>query len=426
MRKLAFDITHLASRLPVDTPTGIDKVDLAFAQFFSRTGCDAVVHYGFLRPRFHRPELLDRLVAAGLSRWSRADTGGNGAFARVYRALTGRNPDFDARVGAADHKSAGGDAARSRRLAQLRWRSSPGFAGMPRDALYLNVAQHAFEYPRFFRWLDERPDVKTVFLVHDLLPLDYPEYFRSGYKDRFEQRTRTILERASAIITTSHAVKDRLRREFARRQRPCVAIHVEPLPSQLPTAMSVPVEDPHLREQPYFVILGTIEPRKNHLLLLNVWRRIAEETAHPPRLVIVGNRGWENEQVVDILERSTLVKPHVIECSGLDDVGLVRLLANSRGLLMPSFAEGYGLPIVEALTLGVPVVATDIAVFNEVAQGRAVMRHPTDGPGWQSAIEQLADVGTPLARSAREMAQGFRAPQWPAYFEGVTRFLASL
>jgi len=120
------------------------------------------------------------------------------------------------------------------------------------------------------------------------------------------------------------------------------------------------------------------------------------------------------------------VKPHVIECSGLDDVGLVRLLANSRGLLMPSFAEGYGLPIVEALTLGVPVVAADISVFDEVSQGRAVMRHPTDGPGWQSAIQELADLGTPLARSARDLAQGFRAPQWPTYFEGVNRFLATI
>lgn len=427
MRKLSFDITHLASRLPVNIPTGIDKVDLAYAHYLSEAGCDILVHYGFVRPRFHRPGNLRPLVAAALSRWSRPVTDAEGTFARVYRELTGRAPEIQRLEDvAAEHGPHTPSGSWTRRRMQLGWRASPGPARLPEHAIYLNVAQHAFEYHKFFKWLDARPDVRSVFLVHDLLPLDFPEYFKPGYQDRFERRAATIIERSAAILTTSNAVKSRLELEFSKRQRPCVPIHVQPLPSQLPTVNKDSVADERLGRVPYFVILGTIEPRKNHLLLLNIWRRMAETSGVPAKLVIVGSRGWENEQVVDILERSALVRSHVIECSGLDDFGLVRLLANSRGLLMPSFAEGYGLPVVEALTLGVPVIASDIPVFNEVSQGRAILRHPIDGPGWQSAIEDLAEPGRPLARSARELAQGFNAPEWPDYFEGVKRFLLSL
>lgn len=93
---------------------------------------------------------------------------------------------------------------------------------------------------------------------------------------------------------------------------------------------------------------------------------------------------------------------------------------------MPSFAEGYGLPVVEALSLGTPVIASDIPVFREITQGCALLRHPLDGPGWLQAIMALSDLGSSAAIEARERARAFHAPSWPAYFERVDAFLASL
>src|SRR5581483_8051415 len=129
---------------------------------------------------------------------------------------------------------------------------------------------------------------------------------------------------------------------------------------------------------PYFVCVGTIEPRKNHLLLLNVWRRLAERLgAAAPRLVLVGQRGWENEQVIDMIERSPAVRGLVEERNDLSDAAMAKLLA---GALAPSFGEGYGLPLVEALALGVPALASDIPAFREVAGGVAELLDPLDGP----------------------------------------------
>ena len=424
-RQIAFDVTHIVSRLPVTRPSGIDKVDLAYAQHFARSGCDTAVHYGLWRPRFHPGQVVPDLAnLASRSRWVGGEESQDPALDRIVRFLTGRTTT-PGHSGETKGPSPDADGW-TRRKAQIRWRLSPGRHALPKDALYLNVAQHVFEIPRFFRWLDARPDVVPVFLVHDLLPMDYPEYFRPGYRERFGRRLDTIVGHGKALITTSTAVKERLLEEFAARKRPQVPIHVEALPSTMAPVDRSALIDTDLAASPYFVVLGTIEPRKNHLLLLNLWRRLAEEQPSPPKLVIVGTRGWENEQVLDVLDRSTLVRPHVIEASGVSDRGLLRLLANARGLLMPSFAEGYGLPVVEALSVGTPVVASDIPVFREISQGCALFHHPLDGPGWRGAVETLSDRDHPVTRDARETAQAFRAPSWRGYFENVGSFLAGL
>ena len=69
-----------------------------------------------------------------------------------------------------------------------------------------------------------------------------------------------------------------------------------------------------------------------------------------PRLLIVGSRGWENENVLDLLDRCTALKDHVVELGAVSDIRLAALLRSTRALLMPSFAEGFGLPVAEALS----------------------------------------------------------------------------
>ena len=178
---------------------------------------------------------------------------------------------------------------------------------------------------------------------------------------------------------------------------------------------------------PAFVILGTIEGRKNHALLLSMWRRMLDErsAAQVPRLVIVGRRGWQADEVFARLDRREF-GDLVAEVGSLDDRRLAEALVGARVLLFPSFAEGYGIPLTEALAAGVPVIASDLPVFREIGQGVPELPPPDDAAAWSGAI---ADYGRPDSARRREQLSrlaAFRVPDWHGHFFRVDDFLAKL
>ena len=141
-------------------------------------------------------------------------------------------------------------------------------------------------------------------------------------------------------------------------------------------------------------MLGTIEPRKNHWFMLHVWRRIVEESGgNAPKLVVIGRRGWECENVVDMLERCESLKDAVVEQSNCSDHDLQVWLQHARALLFPSFVEGYGMPLVEALTMQVPVIASDRAY-----SGRWRATFPTT---WTRSMAQAGWPGSAPIRRHR-------------------------
>jgi glycosyltransferase involved in cell wall biosynthesis len=165
--------------------------------------------------------------------------------------------------------------------------------------------------------------------------------------------------------------------------------------------------------RPYFVFLGTIEPRKNHLLALHVWRRLAEEMgAAAPRLVLVGRRGWENEQVIDLVERCEPLKDLVMERGNVSDEEALAMMRGARALILPSFAEGYGLPVAEALNYGLPVLCSDLPALREVGGDVPEYLDPLDGLAFLQAVKDYAAPDS--ARRAAQLArlQQWRAPSW--------------
>ena len=422
-KPVVFDLTHLVSRLPKQPTSGIDRIDLAYATHFAGDAIGPVAHYGLRKPHLIPPAEAATLVRLSRSLWDSGEDGGGDRFRAIQEWLTASPADGRPKP---PRRLARGGAAGSlvRRLHQTRGRLlHDRRLTLPDRAIYLNVAQHLFEHPVFFRWIAARDDVRAVFMIHDLLPLDYPEYFSAPNLGIFRRRIATALSHAHAFLVSTSAVKARLEREFQVQGVSRRPIHVQPFPSPLGTGSGPPGVT--AAGHPYFVALGTIEPRKNHLLLLHVWRRLAARDPEAPRLVIVGARGWENEQVTDILDRSLTVERHVLELSGLPSADLAGLIRGSRGLLAPSFDEGYGLPVVEALSLRAPVVASDIAVFREVAQGKATFLSPLDGLAWTSAVERLAHDDSFLADKRAEAAR-FVPPTWPEHFAALEAFLASL
>ena len=418
-RPVVYDLSHLIARLRAQTGTGIDRIDLAFAShFLSGPSQSEGVRYGLGPPRIVGDGWSQRFIRAAQKVWI-DDEGGR---AEALWSWLGAPAEVvgKARVAPRSRVSA---RAWNRRL--LSW--SGALAGslrreVPPGAVYVNVGYHRFEHPRFFSWLDQRPDVAGVFMIHDLLPLDYPEYFAPGETEKFRTRIGTALRYGRAFLVSTEAVRRRLEREIAERGLAPRPIWARAFPSPL---ADFPTPAPHLTRHPYFVVVGTLEPRKNHLLLLHLWRELAKSGSTPPRLVIVGKRGWENEQVLDLLDRSEALAPHILEMSDLSSRDLAALISGARALLAPSFDEGYGLPIVEALALGTPVVASESEAAREVSQGHATLLSPIDGAAWRREIERLASDDAYLA-AQRARASGFVAPNWRDYFASLDSFLANL
>lgn len=378
---MLIDVTRLVNRtLQGRLPTGIDRVSLAYLNHY---GCyaRAMVRFG--------------------GRWVKMN--GNDS-RRLFDALL---------VG-----GMGRSATIRRSLGQgyaLAWRRHRG-------AILLNTGHSGLDRAEYLREI-KRQELRPLFFLHDLIPISHPEFSRSGETDKHHRRLEVMLSAACGLIVNSAATRDDLLAYSAEKSvavPPCV---IAPLaPARLPP----PDTDRPLAE-PYFVCLGTIEPRKNHLLLLHLWRQLVEEFGDAaPRLVVIGQRGWECEQVVDLLERCQVLRGYVEEKPSCPDEDLATWLHHSRALLFPSFVEGFGIPLVEALALGVPVIASDLAVFREIAGDIPEYLDPLDGPGWRRLIIDYLSPASHARQAQIERMRNFDAPSWERHFSVVDDLLVKV
>jgi glycosyltransferase involved in cell wall biosynthesis len=422
MNQVAYDLTRLLLHYGRPTPNGIDRVDIALASHFvSNHGPDTVgACLTGIRPASIDFPDMARIVGSLRRHWAEGDPSTD-----MPSAIKRRLAADPGSAAAMDPGPIPSPAAASRRLRhrELAYLLSPSrlyraaAAELPAGSIFL----HAYHCPfRFMmRWLSRRSDIKPVFFVHDLLALRFPEYFTSAHVKQERDWLDILAEHCDAAIVNSQHVKDDLVRFLAGRGTKNIPILAAPMPPD-PVFMADDLADQILQRNNYFVICGTIEPRKNHLLVLQVWRELARRCgASAPKLLVLGRRGWENENIVDMLDRSRALQGLVIEASGLASDTLARLMANARALLMPSFGEGYGLPIAEALAAGTPVIAADIGVFRQFEGSDSVtFVHPLDGVGWLSAVMRHAEGE--IAQSARLRI----APE--SYFSQLDDFLAAV
>lgn len=276
-----------------------------------------------------------------------------------------------------------------------------------------------FDYPSLLA----RMRVAPIYVVHDLIPITHPEYCRGGESDKHITRMNNVLRSAKGVITNSQATLDDLcayARQTLQAMPPAVVGLLAPGISKA-TAGSRPMV------HPYFVVLSTIEPRKNHWLLLQTWKTLVETMGKSaPRLVVIGQRGWECENVVYMLERCKQLKGYVFELPACTDKELATWLQHAQALLFPSFAEGYGMPLVEALAYGIPVIASDLQVFREIAGEIPEYVDPLDGKRWCEMVREYAKSDSQPRAQQLTRRGGFKTPTWADHFAKVDALLEQL
>lgn len=294
--------------------------------------------------------------------------------------------------------------------------------GSTKHEVFLNTGHTGLNSPRYIGMLKNR-GVNPIFLIHDLIPITHPEYCRAGEQQRHQTRLRHALSIGSGIICNSQATLDAL------------SYHCRGIGIPMPPAVAAPLASDPLPgtrgirpiREPYFVLLSTIEPRKNHMMILQAWQRIVERRgAKAPRLVLVGQTGWECEHVTRFLDRSDFLKPYVRHEPRCTDDQLMSWLGHAQALLFPSLVEGYGMPVVEALAHGVPVIASNLKVFREFAGEIPAYADPLDTLRWIDLIDSYCDDADTDRRRQLHRMDTFNAPSWSDHFSRVDELIGRI
>jgi glycosyltransferase involved in cell wall biosynthesis len=422
---IAFDLTRLFLGPIIPTPRGIDRVDLGYATHFLeqwRGDCVATLPTP-LGVRAVEREAALRLCHFVASVWGeRTPPGEDPALQFVKRNLAGTEKET-VRVQSSPANVKRTVLGLLRSIAESGGLvGNDGIRTIPENAVYLNTGHLGLSFEWMISWLRRRTDVKPIFMLHDTIPIDHPEYVSPVAKRVHSNMLDNAARYAHGVIVTTEMVRHCIAREIRKRGREDVPIVAARLPVAQDFCRSQ-CPDPDLQGHRYFIVCGSIEPRKNHALLLHVWRRLTEEYGESaPKLVIVGTPWRQSAPLVYAVCRSTELRRNVMIASGLSTPALQRLIQSAAGLLMPSFIEGFGLPIVEALACGTPVIASDLPAHREAGGLEVTYLDPKSPEAW------LAAVRDHLIRQAdlRNTVSNHRAWTWHDYARCIEPFVDAI
>ncbi len=385
-RALILDITRLAARLDGRPMTGIDRVEAAYLREALRRTAPLLLIW--------RQAPFTMVLGAGAGAALRAVIDGQAAAAGLPQRL------------------------RSHALGRAM---GPGLARLirrhaPTGGDYLNVG-HMNLRPRGLAQM-RRAGLRVQVMIHDTIPLDFPQFQPPGSPARFRRRLLAALRGADRIIANSAATAADVSRWAARLGLACPPVLTAPLgidlaaPAALPAGLAA--------DRPWFVTTGTIEPRKNHALLLDSWGLLAARlpAARVPLLLILGRRGWAGAALMARLDALPPDGP-VRAWPGLDDGQVAALTAGARAALIPSWAEGFGLPAFEAAARGTPILAAPLPALAPLAGPGLTTLPPDDPAAWAEAVARAT-----LAPAPRPAPLDF--PGWTDHVDLVLSGLPAL
>jgi glycosyltransferase involved in cell wall biosynthesis len=233
---------------------------------------------------------------------------------------------------------------------------------------------------------------RSIVTIHDLSALLHPEKHRSRLVRRARLRLPLVVRFADKIITPTESVKREVCQRFKVKPEKVTAIHSAARGSfkPMPFAQSAELRKRLRVEDEFLLFVGTLEPRKNLLTLLKAFAQINTQTVHRPQLVIAGGEGWLMDDMFAFVKESGISER--LRFTGyLSDEELRALYSSCKVFLYPSVYEGFGLPPLEAMACGAPVVAGRIPSLQEVLGSNARLVEPLDVNALAGGIVELIE-----------------------------------
>jgi glycosyltransferase involved in cell wall biosynthesis len=240
--------------------------------------------------------------------------------------------------------------------------------------------------------------------LHDLTHVHFPETQPADRLLEIERHAGRSVARAQRILVDSAFIGDEVRRHYGV---PAERVVVAPLGCaarfhpRSAEQLVAPLHALGLQPDRYLLCVGTLEPRKNLQLALRAYDRLPTALREQYPLVIVGMAGWRPEQLAAPLQRA-LARGQVRLLGYQSDTQVAELLAGARLLLFPSLYEGFGLPVLEAMASGTPVILSNSSALPEVAGDAGTYIDAQDTHGCAEAIQRLID-DQPEWRRCREL-----------------------
>jgi alpha-1,3-rhamnosyl/mannosyltransferase len=264
-----------------------------------------------------------------------------------------------------------------------------------------------FVPPRLFRFVHGA----LVATVHDLTYKNFPWTLHADTHRALTRQLDRTLSRARLVLTDSEAVQREIVRYGKCRADVVRAIHLAPrqvdvTEGQLPSTMP----------PRYALHVGTFEPRKNLPMLVRAWKHLHDVEQIRLPLVLCGAAGWHRHELDALLSEGEAAG-WLINLGYVSDADLATTYRRAFLVCCPSLYEGFGLPVLEAMSAGTPVVASDIPVHREVAGDAAVLLKPEHPQEWAAAVAALADDPHRLGELAQRGKRRAAAFTWHATAE---------
>lgn len=229
---------------------------------------------------------------------------------------------------------------------------------------------------------------RQVITVHDLNFIYYPEFLTPESLRYYVGQIAWAVRQADGIAADSEATRRDLIEHLDVPPEKVTTIHLAANP-----LYTHPVEEAVMEQtlqrlnlpRGFLLFVGTLEPRKNVPLLLRAYKRLRDEYALDLPLVLVGGKGWIYDEIFATIDHLELTQ-HVCHLEGIRNETLADLYTAAGLLAIPSFYEGFGLPVLEAMHCGCPVVAGNRGSLPEVGGTAALLLNPEDESAWTEAM----------------------------------------